>query len=210
MKVTNLTTSMRLFCEIKNLQMLPIMVKTSSMSFAWSVLLLCHCKSITGIVYLILYNMAKFKANSDTQSTSFMMVHIGTASISPSHMASVCRGDQLELICTTTGRFLEWSFSLVSTGETTTVTRYLRVLSTSAVVSWISPVIVANSSFTFSRISVQNTLPLISRLLINPVSAELNGTVVNCTDIVETSETASTLVQIINEDLIFGMLQKLN
>ena len=138
-----------------------------------------------------------------------MMVCIGTASISPSHMASVCRGDQLELICTTTGRLLEWSISLIPTGETTT-TFIRRLLTTFEGVSSISSSIVANSSFIFSRISAQNTLPLISRLLINPVSAKLNGTVVNCTDIVETSETASTLVQIINEDLIFGMLQKLS
>ena len=137
-----------------------------------------------------------------------MMVCIGIASISPSHMVSVCKGDQLELICTTTGKFLEWSFSLIPTEETTAVTHF-RHLSASSSFSAIT-LVLGNSSITFSRISAQYALPLISRLLINPVSAELNGTEVNCTDIVETSETASTLVQIINEDLIFGMLQKLN
>ena len=132
-----------------------------------------------------------------------MMVCIGTANISPSHMASVCRGDQLELICTTTGRILEWSFSLIPTGETTAVT-YSQVLSTSSSFSAVTSVILVNSSFSFSRFSDQYALPLISRLLMNPVSAELNGIEVNCADR-ETSETASTLVQIINEDLIFDI-----
>ena len=136
----------------------------------------------------------------------YCLVIIGIVSISPAHMASVCGGDQLELICTTTGNFLEWSFSLIPTGETTAMT-YSRILTTLS--ADVSSLILANSSFTFSRISAQNSLPLISGLLINPVSAEPNGIEVNCADI-ETSETASTLVKIINEDLIFGTLQKLN
>ena len=118
-------------------------------------------------------------------------------------MASVCGGDQLELICTTTGSFLEWNFSLIPTGETNAMT-YSRILTALSSSADISPLILENSSFTFSRISAQNTLPLISRLLINPVSAEPNRIEVNCADI-ETSETASTLVQIINEDLIFDI-----
>ena len=72
----------------------------------------------------------------------------------------------------------------------------LTALSTLSGFSAVTSVILVNSSFTFSRISAQYALPLISRLLINPVnvSAEPNGIEVNCADI-ETSETASTLVQ---------------
>ena len=66
---------------------------------------------------------------------------------------------------------------------------------------------VNSTVFNISRVSAQNTLPLTSRLLISPVSNNLNGTEVNCTN-QETSETASTVVSIINEDLIFGRLQK--
>ena len=43
---------------------------------------------------------------------------------------------------------------------------------------------------------------MISRLLINPATDELNGTLVNCTDVLA-SETTSTSISIINEDLIF-------
>ena len=38
-------------------------------------------------------------------------------------------------------------------------------------------------TFIFSRISVAGSLPLISMLMINPVTDELNGTLVNCTDV---------------------------
>ena len=57
-------------------------------------------------------------------------------------------------------------------------------------------------TFIFSRISVAGSLPLISMLMINPVTDELNGTLVNCTDVL-LSETNSTSVSITNEVIIF-------
>ena len=123
--------------------------------------------------------------------------------ISPVDVTSVCRGDQLELTCTTTGSLLQWSF-LIPKGEMTATT-YSRILTTSS--SLAVPGLLVNSvTLSFIRVSAQNTLPLIATVLINPVSAELNGTLVNCSDI---DETESTLVRIVNEDLIFGRLQKL-
>ena len=42
------------------------------------------------------------------------------------------------------------------------------------------PRLVSTSMITFSRLSGQDSLPLISRIVVNPVSIGLNGTVVNC------------------------------
>ena len=126
--------------------------------------------------------------------------------ISPADVTSVCRGDQLELTCTTTGSLLRWNFSLISEGETTATT-YSRILTTSS--SLATPGLLVNSiTVSFIRVSAQDALPLIAIALINPVSAELIGTLVSCTDI-DDLETASTLIRIVNEDLIFGRLQKL-
>ena len=180
------------------------MAQALLVSFTVTILLLCCCRCITGIFILPIRLLAKCSLLTWLSSKHFTC--IGTVSISPAHMASVCRGDQLELICTTNRIFLEWSFSLISEGETSarTYSRILNILSGPAI-----PGLLVNSiTFSFSRVSAQDTLPLISRLLINPVSAELNGTLVNCTDIFETLETASTLVRIINEDLIYGRLWK--
>ena len=125
--------------------------------------------------------------------------------ISPPGIAPVCRGDQLELTCTVTGSFLEWSFSLIPEGETT-ARRYARVLHTTSIPAT-SQLVVNSITFTFSRTSAVNSLQLTSMLLIKSVNDGLNGTEVNCAD-VETSETVSTFVNILNEDQIIGRLQK--
>lgn len=130
---------------------------------------------------------------------------VGIVTISPAHTASVCRGDQLELICNTTGAFLEWRLCLISDGETTA--RKIIFIRIVTIFGQVPPLLVNSTVFNFSRIPAENTLPLTSRLLISPVSNNLNGTEVNCTNL-ETSETASTVVSIINKDLITGRLQE--
>lgn len=124
---------------------------------------------------------------------------IGAVTLSPSGTASVNEGDELELTCTTTGVFLEWCFSLTPEGGTTP-TIYKRFLTTSGPSNQTSQLQVNSQiTFTFSRISAQNSLPLVSRLLISPVSKDLNGTGVNCTDL-QTSERASALVYLKNHN----------
>ena len=133
-------------------------------------------------------------------------IALGAVTISPSGTASACQGDQLELTCVITGRFLEWSFPLIPEGDTT-ARRYARVLNPNSPTSALE---VNSITFTFSIISAGNNLPLISRLLISQVSNGLDGTEVNCTDI-GTSETVSTLITtILSGDSIFGRLFKLN
>ena len=45
-----------------------------------------------------------------------------------------------------------------------------------------STVTVNSTFFNVSRVSDQHELPLVSRLVIGPVSVDLNGTRVNCTE----------------------------
>ena len=118
--------------------------------------------------------------------------------ISPARTAYVCSGDQLELTCNTTGQFLEWSFSFIP--NTRTLTSLSQTDQTSHLV-------VNSTTFSFSRISGENSLPLISRLLVNPVRETLNGTMVRCRDVVS-SETTSTVVITILDDLEIVMMHR--
>ena len=62
----------------------------------------------------------------------------------------------------------------------------------------VSPPLTVNSTtFTFSRLSVRDVSPLISRMTINPVSEGLNGVQVICVD-VAASESATTTIQIVD------------
>ena len=115
--------------------------------------------------------------------------------IYPPGIAPACLGDQLELMCTNTGRVLEWKFTL---GEI----NFSRLVSITSVSSNLN---VSGTVFTFSRHSIPNSLPLISNLLISPVSNYLNRTVVNCVDR-ETSNLTSTTIKIINEYHFQGKL----
>ena len=111
----------------------------------------------------------------------------------------MCSGDQLELICTTTGRFLELSFSLIPEGDAT-ARRYVRVVNPNSPTSELE---VNSITFTFSIISAGSSLHLTSRLLISPVRDSLNGTQVNCTD-VGTANLTSTIVTVINNNSYYG------
>ena len=128
--------------------------------------------------------------------------HQGAVLISPPGMVSVCNGDELDLTCTITGPILVWSFNLIPESATSPV-RYELAISFSSPSDQTLYLMVNSTKFTISRVSAQSTSPLVSRLLINPVSNYLNETVVNCTDI--TSETTSIMIFIINGDLIHGI-----
>lgn len=117
--------------------------------------------------------------------------------ITPQDVAPVCNGDQLELNCTITGRFLEWSFNAFPENETT-IRRYSRVLSTASQTSKLQ---INSTVFAFSRISVEGSTPLSSTLLISGTSTSLDGIMVNCGNR-ETSELLSTTIDIINGTVV--------
>ena len=122
--------------------------------------------------------------------------YTGAVILSPSGIVTVCSGDQLELICTLTdpgSSLLEWRIT------STTSISVQQAIEAATPSDQISHFIVNSTSFTTSRISAQGQLPLVSRLLINPVTIGLNGTVVDCTDgIIATVETASAIVSVIS------------
>ena len=61
------------------------------------------------------------------------------------------------------------------------------------------PLTFSSSMITFSRLSAQGSSPLISRVVVSPVSSGLNGTVVNCFEgSISTDPVATTTIQIIN------------
>ena len=122
--------------------------------------------------------------------------------VSPPGMASVCSGDQLELTCTTSGSLLEWAFALIP--DNAIARTYTKALTTDTEAP--EPLLINSTRFIFSRLSPPNSLPLISILVINPITVGLNATEVNCTD-VQTSETVSTIITTITKDLIEGRLK---
>ena len=113
----------------------------------------------------------------------------GAVTISPSGNSLVCDGDQLELICMVTDSgngLLEWAFLQV-----------YRAIDASTLSDQTSHIMINSTTFTFSRISAQNEFLLVSRLLINPLTTDLNRIMINCTDVI-TMETTSTTVYVLN------------
>ena len=118
--------------------------------------------------------------------------------LSPSGMAPVCSGGQLELTCSTTGGFQEWDFHI---SENMTATTYGRLVNNRA--SLIMPVVTESITFNISRVSLPERLPLVSKLSIITERSTVNGTEVTCTckDAV-TMNASSTTVFIINENSV--------
>ena len=147
--------------------------------------------------------------NKDLDNNILTCFITGLMTISPSETASACSGDQLNLTCTVTGSFLQWSFSLIPEGETT-ARGYIFTVTSLNPTNQAQQLRVNSSIFTFLRSSAANSVPLISRLIINAASHNLNQTVVTCSD-VEATESVSTTINIINEsqDLINGEVMQL-
>ena len=124
--------------------------------------------------------------------------------ISPTEKASVCSGGQLELTCATTGD-LEWRFDVFG-DNVTTATRIERVIPTATPPDQALPVQLINSTvFNFSKTSAERASPVISRLLISPVSSDLNGTVIYCEDL-STTEISSTTVIVRERESLQGII----
>ena len=75
---------------------------------------------------------------------------------------------------------------------------YSRYISSTDVSQQASSWVVNSTSFNVSRVSHQRMLPLVSRLLINPVTIGLNGTKVNCIEIDTTMNMKNAEVAIVS------------
>ena len=100
----------------------------------------------------------------------------------------MCRGSELELTCNVTGSpILEWRVmasqvyrcGVTSQGRTDTQMSFL---------------IIGNITLAFTRISDENDMPLLSRLLISPVNGGLNQTRVICEDLSNSMQSTTTIV----------------
>ena len=130
------------------------------------------------------------------------MFHAGTVKISPPEIASVCSGDQLELTCNATGSLLEWNFSHID--ETGRARQFIqRGIAADGPADLQMFTIEYNSTmFTFSKTSAQESPILTSRVVIDSVNDNLNGTVVICVDITSPMmESSSTTIMIINSQI---------
>ena len=132
----------------------------------------------------------------------FELENTSTVILSPSGVAIVRSGDQLELTCTTTEDLLQWRFSLIL-GNGTFTTEFSRTVHSTS--GYLSHLEVNSIMFNFSRITSHGSVPVISTLLIGPVSNSLNGTVINCV----TSEVSSTTIIVRRRDSVQGMFHEL-
>ena len=75
-----------------------------------------------------------------------------------------------------------------------TMTSIVRVLSSLGDAGSGNPQVMTinNSTFTTSRLSGSESLPLLSRMTVNPVNSDLNETVVNCFEGTSSTESAAT------------------
>ena len=115
-------------------------------------------------------------------------------------VAPVCRvGDPLQITCTASAEFLEWSLTLTNEqGRDEEITTFSNSRDPSV---QFTERTVNSTVFTFRRISAQgSSSPLISTLSIDSVSSGLNGVIVHCMDATNsmTSIPVSTTIHIID------------
>ena len=123
--------------------------------------------------------------------------------ISPTSVAPVCQaGDQLELICVSSGTIHRWEFTVLPENMTHTT-----VPVSSAGTSGVPPPLtISGSMIIFRRLSGQDSSPLISRVVVGPVSNGLNRTVVNCFEGISSTESVATTVIRIIDSRQFGII----
>jgi hypothetical protein len=108
----------------------------------------------------------------------------GTVILSPSRIAQVCVGDNLEFTCSITGTFLEWLFPLIENRGR----QSFHGISASDSAEAYKRQLIDNSTvnISISRISAEDS-PVSSRLLISPATESHNGTEVTCVDVTSSS-----------------------
>ena len=109
----------------------------------------------------------------------------------PSPRAAVCNaGDELEVMCKTTGRYLVWNVTFITGNH-----QIERILSST--IRNPERVPVNSTVFTFSRTSELGSIGLISKLVISSVSQSLNETNITCMEVGPSATKAATTVYII-------------
>ena len=121
--------------------------------------------------------------------------------LSPSGIATVCPEATLEITCSTDRHFLNWNVttppSVSESGQAITISRWI---SSSSQISY--PLIINMKIFIISIVSTMDQLT--SVLSVVNVTDDLNGTIVQYTDIGDSaaeSRTSMTFVHIIQTDI---------
>jgi hypothetical protein len=160
------------------------------------------CRLVLSLAFILLSSTTDFVKGGRVSFMYNILLLIccylsaGVVEISPSPVTLVCQvGNQLELTCnTTSGIDHRWEFTVFPEDVSYTA-EPVSSIGMSGVP--LEPLIIGTSTITFSRLSGQNVLPLISRVTVSPVSSSLNGTVVSCFDL-DTNLFATTTIQIID------------
>ena len=109
--------------------------------------------------------------------------------VSPSPVAAVCQeGDQLELTCTSSDAVHRWEFTIFPENITHTTVPIISVGTSGSS----PPMTFSGSVITFSRLSGQDVLPLVSRTAVSSVRSDLNGTMVDCFEGISSINSVST------------------
>lgn len=112
--------------------------------------------------------------------------------LSPSGETLVCQGGQLTLLCSTNRSFIEWNVT-VSMNDSKT-----RLISSSTDI--VAPLILHQNLFNISVNNDHRSSILLSALMVESVTVDLNGTIIRCTDVGSSlSETSSsaTIIHVI-------------
>ena len=135
----------------------------------------------------------------DYDSNNYWLLIAGQLTLSPMSVATVCCvGDPLQLTCTASVEFIRWIIVLTNEQgmeEEITVSRNSRDSSPPP-----RERIINSTKFTFTRVSGEGDLPLVTTLAINSTGIGLNGTVVYCRDAENpgTMISISTIIKIIS------------
>jgi hypothetical protein len=125
----------------------------------------------------------------------------GMVTLSPMSEAPVCRvGDPLQLLCTAVGsvQSIRWSIFRVTNEQGTLSEITNSVLIDNSDNNQIKGNEVDSIIFTYARISAQGASPLISTLSIDSVNISINRTVVRCSDVANSTTSASATIRIID------------
>ena len=123
-------------------------------------------------------------------SVGLLTLHVSPMTVVP----ICCVGDPLQIMCTASVQFIRWHiFRVNEEGILEEATDSVLIGSSDA--NQMKQKAVNSVMFTFLRISPRGTSPLISMLSIDSVSIGLNGTVVHCSDVGNSTTPASTIIQ---------------
>ena len=126
-----------------------------------------------------------------------MIINIGQLTLFPTSVASVCSvGDPLQLTCTAPVESgIKWDIF-----QSESTFRFVDdvVITLGSAKNQTTLATVNSVMFTFTKVSDPGASPLVSTLSIDSVSIGLNGTVVNCSDLSDSTTSAATTTQIID------------